>query len=927
MSIYVYIPTGHKFPRLVFSQRTGHRLSAMVSFKISVLTLTLCLLQGAGTSLIKLNTNGYEDVVIAIDPDLPEDENLIQEIKNMVSEASNYLYEATEKRFYFKGVSILIPATWQTKPNYEKPKLETYKNADIIIEAANPPGNVVPRTDQFGQCGEKGERIHLTPDIILGKKVDEYGPRGKILVHEWAHLRWGVFDEYNEEERFYQSEGKNVPVKCSEAITGTNGVHTCSRGSCSFRSCRTDPKTGKLNKDCVFIPDKAQNEKSSIMFMQSIESVVEFCTEKNHNRDAPNAQNQKCNLRSTWEVIQGSEDYKTSTPMTEAEPPSTNFSLKQIRERTLCLVLDKSGSMGNEDRLNRLNQASKLFLLQIIEKGSWVGMVTFDSSAYVESELVQIQPDAERNTLITKLPTVASGGTSICSGLRSAFTVIEKKFSTDGSEIILLTDGEDGSISTCFDQVKQSGAIIHTVALGPSAAKDLEKLSEITGGVKTAATDNAQNNGLIDAFSALSSGNGMITQRSIQLASEGATLKDGKWMNGTVIVDSTVGNDTLFLVTWTAQQPQTSVSDPSGKTYNNFLVDTNSKMAYLQIPHTAKDGIWTYNLKSSAQTLTLTVTSRAANSNVPPITVDSKMNKDKNTFPNPMIVYAQVHQGSLPVIGATVTALIESADGTTETLELLDNGAGADAYKNDGVYSRYFTAYKTNGRYSLKVRALGGENTQRSRPLVNGALYVPGWVENGEIKMNPPKPEISEDEIQGNIQSFSRTTSGGSFILSNIPANSIPDVFPPSQITDLEANVEDDHISLTWTAPGDDYDVGQAQQYIIKMSKEILKLREDFDTALQVNATDLIPKDANYKEVFVFKPENFTIENGTTIFLAIKAVDKANLTSPLSNIAQVSRFIPSPEELSSSPGTSVSTIVLSVVGSVAAVAIITSVTL
>nr|XP_020836156.1 calcium-activated chloride channel regulator 1-like isoform X1 [Phascolarctos cinereus] len=171
-------------------------------------------------------------------------------------------------------------------------------------------------------------------------------------------------------------------------------------------------------------------------------------------------------------------------------------------------------------------------------------------------------------------------------------------------------------------------------------------------------------------------------------------------MNGTVTVDSTVGNDTLFLVTWTAQQPQMFVSDPRGKIYDTFSVDANSKMAYLKIPNTAKDGIWTYSLMSNAQTLTLTVTSRASNPNVTPITLDCKMNKDTSTFPSPMVVYAEVRQGSLPIVGANVTALIESADGTTETLELLDNGAGADAFKNDGVYSRYFRSYKTNGRYS-----------------------------------------------------------------------------------------------------------------------------------------------------------------------------------------------------------------------------------
>jgi hypothetical protein len=33
---------------------------------------------------------------------------------------------------------------------------------------------------------------------------------GKLLVHEWAHLRWGVFDEYNEDQPFYSASSKKI---------------------------------------------------------------------------------------------------------------------------------------------------------------------------------------------------------------------------------------------------------------------------------------------------------------------------------------------------------------------------------------------------------------------------------------------------------------------------------------------------------------------------------------------------------------------------------------------------------------------------------------------------------------------------------------------------------------------------------------------
>ncbi|XP_025728359.1 calcium-activated chloride channel regulator 1 [Callorhinus ursinus] len=867
----------------------------MGSFKSSVFFLVLYLLEGAlSNSLIQLNNNGYEGIVIAIDPNVPEDETLIQHIKDMVTQASPYLFQATEKRFYFKNVAILIPEKWKTKPEYVRPKLETYKNADVLVAEPNPAGNDEPYTEQMGKCGEKGERIHFTPDFLAGKKSDIYGSQERVFVHEWAHLRWGVYDEYNNNKKFYLFNGKREAVRCSTGITGKHKVQHCQGGSCIPKPCKIDTATGLYKEGCEFLPSRDQTEKASIMFSPSIGSVVEFCTEENHNKEAPNPQNQQCKLRSTWEVIKDSEDFKKTTPMT-TQPPAPTFSLLHIGQRIVCLVLDKSGSMSNGNRLKRLNQAGKLFLLQIVEQGSWVGMVTFNSAAQVQSELVQINSAAERDALTKSLPTVASGGTSICSGLRSAFAVIRKKFSTDGSEIVLLTDGEDNTISSCFNEVKQSGAVIHTVALGPSAAKELEELSQMTGGMQMYASDQAQNNGLIDAFGALSSGNAAVSQRAIQLESRGLMLQNNQWMNGTVLVDSTVGNDTLFLITWTTQHPQILLHDPSGKKQDGFVVDTNTKMAYLQIPGTAKVGTWSYSLQASSQTLTLTVTSRASSATLPPITVTSKMNKDTGKFPSPMAVYAKIHQGSSPILRATVTAVIESVNGKTVTLELLDNGAGADATKDDGIYSRYFTAYDTNGRYSVKVWALGGINaaSQSLTPQQNGAMYMPGWIENGEIKWNPPRPEISKNDLQGNQVCFSRTSLGGSFVASGVPQAPIPDLFPPCQITDLKAKIHGDKfINLTWTAPGDDYDHGRAYKYIIRVSASILDLRDKFNESLQVNTSDLFPKEANSKEVFVFTPENIPFENGTDLFIAVQAVDKSNLKSEISNIVGVSLFIP-----------------------------------
>jgi calcium-activated chloride channel regulator 4 len=50
-------------------------------FRGLVFLLLLYLLQGSNSTFVKLNDNGYEDVIIAIDPSVPEDENITEQLK------------------------------------------------------------------------------------------------------------------------------------------------------------------------------------------------------------------------------------------------------------------------------------------------------------------------------------------------------------------------------------------------------------------------------------------------------------------------------------------------------------------------------------------------------------------------------------------------------------------------------------------------------------------------------------------------------------------------------------------------------------------------------------------------------------------------------------------------------------------------------
>ncbi|XP_003220166.1 calcium-activated chloride channel regulator 1 [Anolis carolinensis] len=863
------------------------------------LVTAVLLLHGVKGTQVKLSDGGYEEIVLAINPGVSEDTKIIDNIKEMVEEASSYLFSATKQRFYLKTIKVVIPLTWTPKPEYQRVTKESYEKADIIVADPFVKYGDEPYTLQYGGCGEKGRYIHFTPNFLTNDSfLSVYGSRGRVFVHEWAHLRWGLFDEYNNDAPFY-SVGKNEAeaTRCSSDITGKY-IFRNDKGQ--IRTCNTERRSQLFEAGCQFIPDKTQTTPVSIMYMQNLSSVTQFCDESSHNIKAPNMQNKMCDYRSTWEVIMDSADFVNSSPRS-APPPHPTLSLLQTRDRVVCLVLDVSGSMRDFNRIHRLKQAAELFLLQIIETGSWAGIVVFNSKASTKAFLQQITSDSVRQTLSDHLPTVADGGTSICSGIREGFQVFLQKYSsTEGCEIVLLTDGEDSSVSSCFAEVERSGSTIHTIALGPSAAKELEMLANMTGGLTFSATDSLDSNGLIDAFSGISSGSGDISQQSIQLESKGQYLTPYQRMNGIVLIDKTVGNDTFFVVTWSVSTnpPVITLRDPKGKTYTetDFVIDkTNIRTARLKIPGTAEAGGWVYrilNTHTTAQGLSITVTTRAASVTVPPVVVKSYLNTESNNYPSPVIIYAEVSQGFLPVIGANVIATIESAAGKSVQLQLLDDGSGPDILKHDGIYSKYFTSFKYNGRYNIKVHVQGKDETTRRARRQSQSLYITGYVENGEIKLNPPRPHPREDEIQANVGNFSRMASGGSFVMTGVPPGNPPDVFPPCKITDLEVELsKNKEFLLSWTAPGNDYDTGKAEIYEIRMSENPLELRDaTFHNATSLNTSGLIPELAGIKQSFMYKLENLQRENATSIYFAIRATDENDNVGEASNIARAVLF-------------------------------------
>ncbi|XP_053325157.1 calcium-activated chloride channel regulator 1-like [Spea bombifrons] len=863
-----------------------------VSYFYSVFLAVLCY-NLVSASNVELKNNGYENILIAINPQVPENAQIISNIKTMMEEASLFLFNATKRRFYYKEVKILIPYTWQSS-NYRRPKSEVYQKASIIVTNPNVIYGNDPYTLHYEGCAKEGKYIHFSSDFLTDDSlISVYGPRGKVFVHEWAHLRWGVYDEYSYNAPFFVSvENKIRATRCSSELSG---MYVCKETSCSDGDCLIDPQTGNLAEGCMFLVNSTQKSKASIMYMQAISSVVEFCNENNHDQEAPNMQNRMCSYRSTWDVIMSSPDFRSTMPMPGQEyPPPPSFSVFQTRTRFVCLVLDASESMATGERIHRLHQAAAIFLLHFVETGSHVGIITYNETAEVRSPLRQIDSDYVRRNLTSYLPKTASGKTCICKGILSALQLLRSDDgSGDGGEIILVAAGKDENLRGCISNVSLSGSVIHTIAMGPSADKDLETLAELTGGSAYFASDNKDSNSLIGAFSELYPTNGDPAQQLVKLSLVSRLTEAGGQLAGWVFIDSSIWKNTLFIITWQLNElPEVIIQDPAGNNYTaeNQEIDTAAQVAYFSVSGTSQVGTWTYriiNTLNSSQIVGILVTSVAASEKIPPV-VSAHTNTKKVTSPEPMIIFAEVRQGFSAILGVNVTAIIEPDFGDPMIVTLADDGAGADAVKGDGIYSRYVFSFNHSGRHSLKLHAEWNSTASLTSLQNSQAMYVPGYIENGTIRMNPPKP-IAGGESQLSIQTFSRIVFVGSFKVANVSKDTIADVFPPCRIIDLEAKMESDNVVLSWTAPGDNFDQGAASMYEIRMSDSPWHLREDFDSATLINTSALKPQHAGCKENFSFIINRKGAENGNIIYIAIRSIDDILLQSDVSNLVHVTR--------------------------------------
>lgn len=923
------------------------------------LTLFVWVLRTEGlikSSSIRLENNEYKGIVVAIHPDEAENTEIIDIIKGVFTNGSSYLYNATKKRAFFEEVTILIPETWSDHPSYTSPGSATLNGADVIIAGYNPrfapdgENSAAPYTKHLeAGCGKQALYIHMTSYFLQNYRVlqEYYGDYGRVLVHEWGHYRWGLFNEYPDVvtdrynvEYFYYSDSNRIwePVSCSNRWRLQYLKNNLNN---EYRVCNGNEHEG-YEIGCVTQPFPEQPFVSgSIMHSYlNFPQVVNFCDSDAddpsylHNSEAPTKQNKWCDGKSSWEVMREHPDFKdNNNPPREVDDVTPTFHVVRSRPARVVLVLDTSGSMSTHDRHLKLADAARTYILSVAPLGTSVGIVDFDISGKIVSRLTELTSDQVRTDLSNQVPQDADGGTCIGCGLEEALRILTAADgNADGGKIMLITDGQDGE-PDFTEQMKidciENNVIIDSIAFSENAEPNLVDLSTSTGGRLFLQTDNRNSTGIRDAFAASTEGTSEH-ERPVELSSEIKTFATGErehWKS--IYIDETIGRSTTFDFTYfsTGQGSALDViiTSPSGVTFDrtspSYLENRVFKKITIKINDIAEHGSWEYLLRNQisdqSYDVIATVSSFPSKEGVSPILVSSFLSGSPDDIMKnkPFVAYAEVKQGFFPVIRATVIATIETPGDPVE-LNLFDTGAGADITKDDGIYSRYFTQFIGLGFYGMKVRVENNGEAIILKPSVRSPYSGVDMYFNPEIllagnlsefgNLNITFPGAPLKELEGvPAPNFTRGVSGGAARISNVPEGWSPeaDTVAPNKITDLEvvnASVDAKSITVTFTAPGDDLDFGNAHHYVLHWSKSPHELRNNLTSCPRIHQNNVTegnlssPAPFGIKEVITFLvplPED--VET-MSFMIGVYAVDDVDNEGVISNIERATfrRYIP-----------------------------------
>lgn len=183
------------------------------------------------------------------------------------------------------------------------------------------------------------------------------------------------------------------------------------------------------------------------------------------------------------------------SPLAAVMPVTMKPPQHKVKTRALVLIIDKSGSMGRNNKLTYAKAAAET-VTKSLKDNDLIGVIGFDSQPFVVIPLQTVgQSRPYFDQMVNRLS--AHGQTFLIPALREA----ERTLGTSGAQVkhvVILTDGETGGTTEMYyDLVSRmhhdAGTTISTIAIGQEANVDLLQALAKYGGGSYYQTDSPTN--------------------------------------------------------------------------------------------------------------------------------------------------------------------------------------------------------------------------------------------------------------------------------------------------------------------------------------------------------------------------------------------------------------------------------------------------
>ncbi len=563
--------------------------------------------------------------------------------------------------------------------------------------------------------------------------------------------------------------------------------------------------------------------------------------------------------------------------------------------RPYVLCIDISESMRNNNRLTIAVDAAKQLISNVIN-GTSVGIVTFNRDAVAVHDIIQIKGMEEKSSLISALPKVAKGSTSIGAGLRVSMELIQKLMADNDelcSTIILISDGEQTVGETPYDvlpELQNSCISINSIGLGVDASQDLENISAETIGQVYYVMEGDSSAQMADTMRALlQSYESELDDddRSIHLPTHDIELSTGDVVVPIEIEDD-IGKDTeIDLFTDDVDNVDMTLTSPSGEEYTSESPEFSSSLmrdffniGLLEPGHynltVSKSEKSRRSIRSSSKAVVMVKTHELSKM-YPVVRLGASVSSRILEYPKSIIVSAELRVDKFPVIHADVYANIKGLNQETIHIKLSDDGRFPDVLVNDGVYTADILKLPKAERYSVTVTATSNNTAKLVTRKVDYFLKQTANCRWPTCRL---------------LRQFQRETDLGSIKLLSKHGE---DKIPPRAVNDLRAIVPYDDrklVILEWNCQVN-FDI---KNYDIR----VLIGTESFDDAFQflnehfVNATSYSRNcsDGDTEQFYINIPDHIWERRKENVHLntfelrfALKAVVADDVKSEQSNEA------------------------------------------